>query len=162
MNHRKLLTTDQLLVPGSLNGQVDNSAFLPVRGAGPAHRGLALSFDIAESRMECNHQGVVINGEAIDLFPAARFRLGSVNDELLPLERDLLRDENGNGYWDLSLSPGRIWSEQDDGQWSRAALPFQLSNILENDTHHGIAAFLYNETETSSIFYQIVSETKTF
>jgi len=162
MSHRKLLSADQLLMPGSLSSQIDNGAFLPANDAGPAHHVLRLNFDIAETRMECNHQGVVINGEAIDLFPATRFRLDSVDDELVPLDRDLLRDDNGNGYWDLSLSPGRIWSEEEDGGWSRAALPFQLSNIFENDTHHGIATFLYSETEVSPIFYQVVAETKTF
>ncbi len=57
---------------------------------------------------------------------------------------------------------GKFFFEASDGHWSRAVLPFQLSNIFENDTHHGIATFLFNETDTSSIFFQIVVETKAF
>lgn len=162
MNDRKLLTAKQLLEAGSVTVQVDNSAFLPGVDSSETEHQLALCLDIDQTRMNCNHQGIEINAKAIDLMPSARLRLTSDNGDLVPLDRDLLRDLTGNSYWDLTLSPGKVWSEPTDGRWSRAVLPFQLSNIFENDTHHGIATFLFNQTEVSPIFYQIVAETKTF
>ena len=161
MTQRQQLLAQQLLA-SQHDQQVDNSAFVADDSAVDAVHALALKLDIGETRMHCNHQGVQINGEAIDLFPAVTLRLASDNGNLVPLDRDLLRDPHGNGYWDISLSPGRVWSEPADGPWSRAVLPFQLSNIFENDTHHGLATFLYNETELSPVFFQIVTETKAF
>ena len=112
--------------------------------------------------MRCNLQGIAVTEQPIDLFPGASFQLATHDSDLIPRERDLLRDASGKSYWDITLSPGNVWIEESDQGWSRAALPFQLSNIFENDTHHGIATFLYNESETTSIYYQIVAETKTF
>ncbi|MCP4332360.1 MAG: hypothetical protein GY785_06865 [Gammaproteobacteria bacterium] len=161
MTQRQQLLAQQLF-DGLLDQQVDNDAFVADETAVDAGHALTLSLDIGETRMHCNHQGVEINGEAVDLFPQVTLRLANHNGNLVPLDRDLLRDPDGGGYWDISLSPGRLWSEPADGQWSRAVLPFQLSNIFENDTHHGLATFLYNETTVSPIFFQIVTETKAF
>ena len=162
MNTRVQLGADQLRAAGAVASQVDNATFLPRESSADAQHGLALSLDILQTPMNCNHQGVAVNGKAIDLFPAARFRLVSDGSDLVPLDRDLLRNPEGESYWDVTLSPGKVWSEPEDGGWSRAALPFQLSNIFENDTHHGIATFLYNDTGISPVFYQIVTETKAF
>ena len=68
--------------------------------------------------------------EAIDQFPKSRLRLCSDVEDLIPLDRDLLRDEDGGGYWDLSLSPGRVWSEAEDGDWSRAVSYHLLSPLV--------------------------------
>ncbi len=159
---RSQLKAPQLQGADSVDTQVDNSAFLPCESSAPAKHHLSLNLEIDETPMQCNHPGVEINGKSIDLFPKSGLRLTSDNGDLIPLDRDLLRDPDGNGYWDITLSPGRVWSELEDGDWSRAALPFQLSNIFENDTHHGIATFLYRDDEVSRVFYQVVAETKTF
>ncbi|MFT5503730.1 MAG: hypothetical protein ACI845_002540 [Gammaproteobacteria bacterium] len=161
MTGRTLLTADCLL-EAKLDQQVENHAFLPDSTAIVARCKLECCLDIAEFKMRSNLAGTEVNGEAVDLFPKTSLHLTSRDSDLIPLDRDLLRDLDGGSYWDLSLSPGRIWSEAADGDWSRAALPFQLSNIFENDTHHGIATFLYSENEISAVFYQIVTETKSF
>jgi len=161
MASRCQLSAEQLL-NGLLNSQVDNHAFLPDEGSVGALHKLALKLDIDATRMRSNHAGVEINGEAIDLFPRVSLRLCSDGGDLLPLERELLRDPDGSGYWDVSFSPGRVWSEPADGPWSRAAVPFQLSNIFENDTHHGIATVLYNDTGISPLYFQVVAETRSF
>jgi hypothetical protein len=161
MTERTQLTAD-CLFDAKLDQQVDNSAFLPDSTVVEACHILGLCLDIAEFKMRSNLPDIEVNGEAVDLFPKSRLHLVSRHSDLVPLDRDLLRDPDGGSYWDLSLSPGCVWSEAADGDWSRAALPFQLSNIFESDTHHGIATFLYNEHETSSVFYQIVTETKAF
>ena len=162
INPRTQLTADQLQKPGIAAGQVDNAFFAPIEPAGEAQHGLAASIAIPQTPMQSNQPGVKVNGKAIDVFPAVILRLSSSEGDLVPLDRGLLRDPDGDSYWDLTLSPGKVFFEASDGRWSRAALPFQLSNIFENDTHHGIATFLFNETDISSIFFQIVAETKAF
>ncbi|UCH41366.1 MAG: serine hydrolase [Gammaproteobacteria bacterium] len=161
MTHRYQLVAEQLF-DGLLNNQNDNLAFVANESSGAALHRLASCLEIDATPMHSNHHGVIINGEAVDLFPKVRLRLCSDGENLLPLDRDLLRDPGGGSYWDLSLSPGCVWSEPTDDGWSRAALPFQLSNIFENDTHHGLATFLYNDSEVSPIYFQVVAETKAF
>ncbi|MBT6732446.1 MAG: hypothetical protein HOA79_05520, partial [Acidiferrobacteraceae bacterium] len=150
INPRTQLTADQLQKPGIAAGQVDNAFFAPIEPAGEAQHGLAASIAIPQTPMQSNQSGIKVNGKAIDVFPAAILRLSSSEGDLVPLDRGLLRDPDGDSYWDLTLSPGKVFFEASDGRWSRAALPFQLSNIFENDTHHGIATFLFNETDISS------------
>lgn len=161
-NSRSQLPGQLLQTAAPLAAQVDNKAFLPADASGVALHRLALDIQVGETRMQCNHPGVMINNKAIDLFPKSRLRLVSNNGDLIPIDRDLLRDPDGNSYWDITLSPGRVWSEPQDDGWSRAALPFQLSNIFENDSHHGIASFLYRDNEITPLYFQIVAETKSF
>ena len=129
MKLRTHLSAGQLLAGTAVEAQIDNLSFTPFAPFDNAQHALALSLEVEETPMNCNHQGVKVNEKSVDLFPATRLRLASDNGELLPLDRDLLRDPEGNSYWDVTLSPGRVWSEQGDGQWSRATLPFQLTNI---------------------------------
>ena len=159
---RSILHATQLLEADAIDGQVDNFFFAACGTASGPPREFAISIQIPQTVMKCNQQGIDVNGKATDLFPAINLRLVGIDDDLVPLDRDLLRDPEGSSYWDVTLSPGKIWSEEADGPWSRAALPFQFSNIFENDTHHGIATFLYSETNISPIFFQIVAETKPF
>ncbi len=159
---RSSLTVAQLTGNGDWEQAVDNLWLLPVSTAGEEHQPLAHHIAIHETRMQCNHQNVEVTGQRVDLFPAVSFRLASDGKILVPLDRGLLRDPAGNSYWDVTLSPGQIWSEPGDDGWSRAALPFQLSNIYENDTHHGVATFLYDGQGISAIYFQITTETKAF
>lgn len=147
---------------GSLESQVDNLWFLPIEPFDEAHHVLGLSIGLSETLMNCNLQGIEVNGRAIDYFPAVEFNVASRDGDLIPLDHDLLRNLQGHSYWDVALSPGKVWSEADDGGWSRAALPFQLTNNFESDTHHGIATFLYRDAEILPIVFQIVAETKAF
>ena len=161
-NSRSKITANQLTTSLDIHAQVENQWFTPCGLITDATHELLLKINVAETSMNSNHIGVEVNGKRIDYFPAVQFRLASVDNVLVPLDRGLLRDPDGQSYWDVSLSPGQVWSESEDGNWSRAALPFQLSNIFENDTHHGMAMFLYNHEQTSSIYYQICAETKSF
>ena len=162
MQSQLQLRADQLFATGLLESQVDNSWFLPIELFDEAHQILALSIYISETLMDSNLQNIEVNGKSIGVFPAVEFRLTSHNGDLIPLDRDLLRNPQGRSYWDFTLSPGKVWTETGDDGWSRAALPFQLTSNFENDSHHGIATFLYNCTEISPIFFQIVAETKAF
>jgi hypothetical protein len=57
------------------------------------------------------------------------------------------------------LSPGRVWSEPADGGMSRAAFPFVLVSPYTNETHNGLATFLYDDTRVSALWFQVVQET---
>ena len=168
---RTQLTTEQLLSGECPESIVENCWFEPVNpedgGAitPPLSRHFALvipetplQFDVSSIDPDRIH----INHQRIDLFPSVRINFVVNDADLIPVERDLIRSPDGKSYWDLSVSPGKAWRESKDRGWSRAVLPFQLSNIFENDTHHGIATFIYDENKVSPIYVQVVAETKSF
>jgi hypothetical protein len=62
-------------------------------------------------------------------------------------------------YWSIIISPGTIWFEPDDGGMSRASFPFALVSEAFNEVHNGLATFVYDEAQVSSLFIQVVQET---
>ncbi|MCY3769248.1 MAG: serine hydrolase [Gammaproteobacteria bacterium] len=159
---RAKLTADQLLAGTGLDEKIENSWFLPHSPEPAVGCPPPFSLVIRETAMQCNHAAVEINGKRIDRFPGVTLHLAGDGEDLVPLDRGLIRDADGDSYWDLTVSPGKTWKERGDRGWSRFALPFQLSNIFENDTHHGIAMFLYHSGQVSPVYFQVVAETKPF
>jgi CubicO group peptidase (beta-lactamase class C family) len=98
--------------------------FMPVGEAGPAHHDLSgrltfPAFPVAEAggRGLRNAGGATLPGFTAEVF--------SRDGRLIPAEQGIIRI-NEVGPWDIILSPGKVWSEPDDGAWSRASFPFTL------------------------------------
>ena len=95
-------------------------------------------------------------------FPDVALTFFTYEDHLVPVNRDLIRSgslKTGGSFWDLLVFPGRVWSEPGDHGWTRASFGFALANAMENDTHNGVATFLYNDDEVSDLRYQITTQT---
>ena len=58
--------------------------------------------------MNCNPQNIEVNGKSIDVFPAVEFRLTRHNGDLIPLDRDLLRNPESNYLWLLNRFPNEL------------------------------------------------------
>lgn len=77
------------------------------------------------------------------------------------------RQEVSSEYWDLIVSPGRVWDEKSDidslGQWSRASFPFSLVYKKNNpQVFNGVMMFTFshfNQTLISKVAYEIAQET---
>jgi CubicO group peptidase (beta-lactamase class C family) len=92
------------------------------------------------------------------IFPNFRIQLIASGDILLPLERDrLLRSSNGSGS--VIVSPGKVWREAGDGDWSRGSFPITFIDINENAPYYGVATFLFNDRSMSEIRIQYSQET---
>ena len=95
-------------------------------------------------------------------FPSFRAEFFTYKGYLVPVYRDIIPGETGlpgkTGKRNIILSPGRVWSEPGDDGWSRASFPFVLTGRIWNDSHNGIASFLYNESEVSDLRVQVVQE----
>ncbi len=81
-----------------------------------------------------------ILGRDPKLFPGVAISFFTDKGDLVPFTQDVIRYGSGNqgrSYWDIIVQPGRVWSEADDGEWSRAAFPFALVNSIEGETHNG-------------------------
>jgi hypothetical protein len=87
MSQRHVLIAAE--ISNSLHSQqVDYHAFLADDSAVDADHALALSVELIETRIHCNHPGVEINGEAIDLIPQVTLRLASYKGSLVPPDRN--------------------------------------------------------------------------
>jgi hypothetical protein len=144
---RDHITFEQLTGSGDIaETPLDNSYFTPMGKHAPALHQLA-------GFLEIGNEGHV----HVDYgFPAFRARFFTHNGHLIPVERDIIKGNSDT--WDLILSPGRVWSEETDDGWSRASFPFTLTGKIWNESHNGLATFLYNDTGVSRIAVQIVQE----
>ncbi|MBK7452536.1 MAG: hypothetical protein IPJ46_02110 [Anaerolineales bacterium] len=154
---RSVLTFDDLF-SGLSTAAVDDSAFaLPTDAAMPDH--------IFEGQLELS--GEAINGgfsEVKDILSLTgtaddprkhlpEFRLEFIQDGsyLIPVQQGL--SYTGHAYWNYIVGPGRVWQENGDNDYSRAAFPFALVQRNANCTHNGVMTFLFNDDSASKVRY---------
>jgi hypothetical protein len=136
------------------SGPIHNDYFMPVGAVGPALHGFAGILSIPMTMMAAPGGSV---GSA-NFFPAVDLTFISHGDHLIPVERDIIRGRDRNSPWDIILSPGRVWSEAVDGGLSRASFPFILAGQVWNESHNGLATFVYDNERVSHLQIQIVQE----
>lgn len=163
--------SQRVLTAEYLNGSEEHDAPLAMRefdvpdGARPAQRQFAGVLRLVETN-KYGHLAVVYDArdlagqDAQDLSHLPRFEFAFVQrgDDLVPLQRGVIRTEHP--HWEYILQPGRVWTEPDDAEWSRASLPFSLQERAANCTHNGVMTWAFNERgQVSRVAYQISSET---
>lgn len=89
--------------------------------------------------------------------PEFDFQFVQHGSRLIPIQRGRIVTAHPN--WDYLLSPGRVWVENGDGGYMRAAIPFALLQKNQNCTHNGTFMFLFKEDQVSHVWYQITQET---
>ncbi|NIZ11744.1 serine hydrolase [Pseudooceanicola sp. HF7] len=142
----------------------DTALFVPPQDAKPALSGFTGTISVAESPMPSDPPQIAegaVMGRNPQLFPAIDLSFVTVGDDLVPATQDVIRagtTDEGESFWDVIVQPGKTWSIGDDG-WSRASFPFSLVNMLEAETHNGVAMFLYRDGEVSDLRYQILTQT---
>lgn len=90
-------------------------------------------------------------GFALDFFMHGRY--------LVPISRETVHTFGDRSYWRIIISPGTVWFEPGDGGMSRASFPFALVSDVFNEVHNGMATFVYDEAQVSSLFLQVTQET---
>jgi hypothetical protein len=147
---RDRLTAAELLGADPGPGPVHTAYFGPVGPAAPALHALQGTLTVQAPTLLRARYGCTGIAELLLGFSVAFFTEG---EHLVPVVRDL------EPLSTIILSPGRVWSEPGDGGLSRAAFPFVLTSHATNETHNGLATFLYDERRVSSLRFQIVQET---
>jgi len=101
----------------------------------------AMSFDETTS-------GRAQAGNYIDpaTLPAFDFEFVQTGSHIIPKTRGLV--VTGHGDWNYILEPGRVWNENNDQGYSRAAIPFALQEVQANCTHNGVLTFLFKDDGT--------------
>lgn len=144
---------------------VRNHNFMPHDGTENALNEFSGAIIIPEHAMRTEPAELIpaeIDGKKTQLFPGVELQFVSHGEYLLPVERDLMILPDSGSFWQLQVSPGRVWSEAGDEGMSRASFPFLLTSIIENETYNGIATFLYDNDSVSQLRYQIVQQLSPF
>ncbi|MEM7121926.1 MAG: serine hydrolase domain-containing protein [Pseudomonadota bacterium] len=135
---------------------VHNGWFMPVGASAPALHAFTGTLHLPETRMAGFDGGD--RGDA--WFPAVALTFISHDGYLIPVEPGIVGGTGSRSPWDIIVSPGRIWSEADDGGRSRASFPFVLAGgAWWNEAHNGLATFVFDDDGVSDVRFQIVQET---
>lgn len=157
-------TRDDFLTPVSSADLVDNQNFVPSENAEVAKAPFEGTLHLSETAMLTTPEKFQSNdvlGKDPQIFPELSLSFITVGDDLVPSTQDVIRvgsTEKGKSFWDVIVQPGKVWSEKGD-DWSRASFPFSLVNMIEGETHNGVAMFFYKDGEVSDVRYQILTET---
>lgn len=148
------------------NGLSANRRFAPPEGAGSAEPFVGtLHLEGARMILQTDDPQGVANpmlGKDTAYFPGVSLAFFTHDGRLVPTHQGVVRNgvlANTRSYWDLIAQPGRVWVEAEDDGWNRASFPFALVNSIENETHTGIALFLYKGSQVSYVRFQIVQQT---
>ena len=159
------INIDQLINENSApRGPLPNSSFMPGNGAVAARHEFSGGLKLSAVNMEAkpDFQSRDVMGKDPKTFPGVTIQFISFQGDLIPIERGIIKpklDAVNNSFWEIIVQPGKVWSENDVADWSRASFPFVLMNSLEGESHNGIATFAYNNNEVTGLRFQIVNQT---
>jgi hypothetical protein len=149
---RDSVTAAELLAPGFTAAlPVHNDYFMPVGQSAAARHAFRGTVIVSAAPMPSASHRCPSLPTPTPGFTAAFFTHG---EHLVPVVRNTL-DPPGT----VILSPGRVWSEPGDGGMSRASFPFVVVSQYYNETHNGLATFLYDDTRVSALRVQVVQDT---
>jgi hypothetical protein len=90
--------------------------------------------------------------------PPFSFQFIQTGSHIFPLQRGSIASTHPE--WEYVLAPGRVWNENGDLPYTRAAIPFTLQQKNSNCVHNGVLTFLFiADGSISQVAYQIASET---
>jgi hypothetical protein len=93
--------------------------------------------------------------------PPFSFQFIQTGSHIFPLQRGSIAGSHPE--WEYVLAPGRVWNEDGDAGYSRAAIPFALQQKNANCVHNGVMTFLFKtDGRVSKVAYQIASETRSY
>jgi CubicO group peptidase (beta-lactamase class C family) len=156
---RDKLTAEDLL-SGSNTELVHNDYFMPIGDPLPSAHQLCGMIHFSEAGMTTNHPDSDWKGSGQRMFPAFSLPVVSFEGHLIPLKRGIIYSGDiNNSFWNIIVSPGRVWQEPGDSGYSRASFPFALTDNYIGQARNGIATFVFNSLAISSVAIQITQET---
>ncbi|HEY1708713.1 MAG TPA: hypothetical protein VGG10_10655 [Rhizomicrobium sp.] len=156
---------DMMMGEAKSNVPVDFEAFAPPANARPPTNVFAgrlrlgperepNGFRVVKDRVEYARQG----GNALKHLPPFDFAFVQAGDALIPVQRGPIASSDSMS--EFVLEPGRVWDQEGDHGYTRAAIPFSLEEKNANCLHNGVLTFLFNKKgAVSNVAFQIASET---
>lgn len=156
---RDKLTFDDLM-NGNFPELVHNDYFMPIGSTTPPVHQLSGEIHFRETAMDTNHSDSNWLGSGMRFFPAFSVSVISYGECLIPFYRGIiLCGDQQNSFWNIIVSPGRVWQEPGDNGYSRASFPFTFTDNYIGQARNGLATFVYNSSEISDVAIQITQET---
>lgn len=156
---RSALTYSQLTGTATVGLQNYSHYALPANAANPLNQfSGTLTLSIVNGTL--TEQGTALAGSYTNpnRLPDFSFQFIQHGTHLIPLQRQLIATSHPS--WEYLLMPGRVWQENGDNGYNRAALPFALQEVNANCTHNGVMTFLFKDDgSVSKLTYQIAQET---
>src|ERR1019366_1827607 len=146
---RTVLTYANLFSSSYGSSPVDDmSGFgLPTNGAQPTQ-----SFEGTLTLGNLSNNGFTKISDIYSLIPSGdsawkhlasfSFQFVQNGSYIIPAQEGLVY--TGNADWNYIIGPGRVWIENNDNGYMRAALPFNLIQRNQNCVHNGELTFLFN------------------
>lgn len=158
--------TRSALAFSALNGTslslTDYSAWaLPANAANPTQEFQGrLTLNGESSAGSFIERGTSLAGSYTDPqhLPEFSYDFIQLGTHLIPATRGLIATSHPS--WSYLFGPGRVWQENNDSGYSRAALPFSLQENGANCTHNGVMTFAFKtDGSITNVAYQIAGET---
>jgi len=154
-----------LMANAGMPAPIQNECFVPGSGSAPAKHAFSGVIGIPGHAMQTQPPMLApaaLDGRKTQLFPAVDLAFVAYDGYLVPVDRHILVSKDGESFWEIQVSPGRVWSQPGDEGMSRAAFPFILTSVVENETYNGLATFLYDDESVSQLRYQVVQQLAPF
>ncbi len=138
----------QAMHSGRYRGPVDLSAYAPGADAKPpTHRfegrlklrGTPSTRTLVADKDYLDEADIAVSKTWPDDFDYAFVQRGDV---LIPQRRGPIR--SSHAWWEVILEPGKAWDEPGDHGYTRAAIPFALTQKNANCTHNGVLMILFD------------------
>ncbi len=160
---RGTLTAADLMAESSTDwAPVNNAHFMPVGAHVPARHRFEGTLTVPEFELRVAVAATTYEPPDLPpgatIFPGVDIAFFVEDGYLVPVRRGIIRPKGGSSIAQIIVSPGRVWSEAGDGGFSRASFPFVMVNSVSNNSHNGIATFVFDENQVSSLRMQIVQE----
>ncbi|MDH4220189.1 MAG: beta-lactamase family protein [Candidatus Aminicenantes bacterium] len=137
---------------------LDNRFFMPMGKWEEARQKFEGTLVVPEFIMQTTYEETD-SANPWDYFPGFTLDFFTHGNHLVPVSRETIHKFSNRSYWCIIISPGTVWFEPDDSGMSRASFPLTLINESFNVAHNGVATFVYDETQVSSLFFQATQET---
>lgn len=153
---------DQLTVPQLLEGSrpdlMDMSYFARPTWAQEALIAFSGSISFNETELIYPKEKEFYPGE--NIFPNLQLDFISNNGELIPrVKGKIITRHQSNSYWDVMVGTGKVWHEDNDGEWNRASFPLTLTDRWVGQARNCVATFVYKTDTISNIYLQCSQET---
>lgn len=165
VTNRTVLTQSQL--NSNSFSRTNYSAFaLPDEAVEPTNQfqGRLVLNNAQVTTLNFSEQGTRLARSYVDeeKLPIFDFEFVQTGSHIIPVKRGLIVAPESVS-WEWLLEPGRVWNENNDGGFSRAAIPFALQESGANCTHNGVMTFLFkNDGSITNVAVQIGGETCTY
>ena len=154
---RDQLTVEHLLEENTFP-LIDMSFFARPDWAKPAthHFSGAISFEDTELIFPLER--AYYPGE--NIFPGITLDFISHEEELIPVRNEILINGlSTNSSWNVIIGPGKVWYEEEDGEWCRGSFPLSLTDSYIGQVRNCVATFVYKEDTVSNVCVQCSQET---